>query len=87
MRFPSILVWSDPWFPQIAWSFSYTIYALHRVHCSEEDRLSSSLQAFSSWNQSISFYGIQFIRFPDVADVLFECFRSRYIFFFDELQR
>ena len=47
---PSILVWRDPWFRQIAWSFSHTISAVHRVHFSEEDRLSSSLEACFSWN-------------------------------------
>ena len=48
--FSNILVWRDPWFRQIAWSFSHTISIIHRVHCSEEHRLSSSLEAFSSWN-------------------------------------
>ena len=48
--FPSILVWRDPWLGKIAWSFLHAIYVFHRVHCSEEDRLSSSLEAFSSWN-------------------------------------
>ena len=48
--FPSILVWRDPWFRQIAWSFSHTIYVFRRVHCGEGYRLSSSLVAFSSSN-------------------------------------
>ena len=34
--FPSILVWRDPWFRQIAWSFHHTISIIHRIHCSEE---------------------------------------------------
>ena len=47
---PSILVWRDPWFRTIAWSFPHAIYVFHRAHRSEEDRFSSSLDAFSSWN-------------------------------------
>ena len=49
------LLCRSPWFRQIAWSFSHAIYVFHRVHCSEEDRLSSSLEPCSSWNKSISF--------------------------------
>ena len=48
--FPSILVWRDPWFRQFAWSFLHTMFIIHRIHCSEEHRMSSSLEAFSSWN-------------------------------------
>ena len=44
----SILVWRDRWLLKIAWSFSHAIYVSHRVHCSEEYCLSSSLEAFSS---------------------------------------
>ena len=47
--FPSILLWRDPWFRKIAWSFLHAMYVFHRVHCSEEDR-------------SISYCGIQFSR-------------------------
>ena len=39
-------VWRDPWFCKIAWSFSHATYVIHQVHCSEEDRLASSLEAF-----------------------------------------
>ena len=49
--FPSILVWPDLGFRQIAWIFRHAMYVLHRIHCSEEYRLSSSLEAFSSWNK------------------------------------
>ena len=73
--FPSSLVWRDPWFRQIAWSLLHAMDVCHRVHCSEEDRLSSSLEAFSSWNYSISHHGIQFTRVPDVVDVLVKSFR------------
>ena len=44
---PSFLVWRDPWFRKIAWSFLHALFVFHRVHCSEEDRLSSSLEASS----------------------------------------
>ena len=68
--FPSILVWRDPWFRQIAGSFLHAIYVLHRAHYSKEYCLCSSLKAFSYWNYSISYYGIQFIRVPDVVEEL-----------------
>ena len=32
-------------------------------------------EAFSFWNWSISYYGIQLVRVPDVVDVLGESFR------------
>ena len=44
-------------------------------HCSEEHSLSFCFEAFSSWNQSISDYWIQFTRVPVVADVLGKSFR------------
>ena len=31
--FPSILVWCDPWFRQIAWSFLHTMLIIDRIHC------------------------------------------------------
>ena len=55
--------------------FPHTMSILHRIHCSEEHGLSSSFDAFSSWNACISYYGIQFIRVPDVVDVLGKSFR------------
>ena len=66
-------------FRKIAWSFSHAMYVVHRVHCCEEDRLSSSLEACSTWNQSISYCRIQFIRVPDVPEVLGKSFRNQKI--------
>ena len=48
--FPSTLVWRNPWFRKITRSFLHAICVFHRVHCSEEYCLSSSLEATSSWN-------------------------------------
>ena len=48
----------------------YHIHHIHRVEYREEHRLSSSLEAFSSCNSSISYKGFQFISVPDVVDVL-----------------
>ena len=69
--FPSILVWRDPWFRKIAWSFPHTSF--------EEYRLSSSLEAYSSWNCSISSFGILFTRVPDVVEELGKSYRYKYI--------
>ena len=57
----------------------HTMSTLHRIHCSEEHSLSSSFDAFSSWNQSISYYRIQFTRVPDVVEVLGKSCRNQYI--------
>ena len=73
--FPSILVWSDPWFRQVAWSSLHTILILHWIHCGEKHGLSSSFEASLSWNQSSSDYWVQFIRVPGVDDVLGKSFR------------
>ena len=65
---PSVLVWSDSWFCQVAWSFLHATSILHWIYCSEEDRLSSSSEARSSWNESISDSWVQFTRVPDMVD-------------------
>ena len=44
--FPSILVWSDSLFCQIAWIWPHTISILHWIYCIEEHGLSSSFESF-----------------------------------------
>ena len=69
---------NDPWFSQIATSFSQAISVLHRVHCCEEDCLSSLFEACSSWNYSISLKRILFVRVPDVVEeILGKSFRNQ----------
>ena len=59
--------------------FSHTIVILHQIHYCEEHGLSSSIETLSSRNQSTSDYWSQFIRVPDVEDILGKSFWSQYI--------
>ena len=59
--------------------FSHTIFILHQIHYCEEHGLSSSFETLSSRSQSTSDYWSQFIRVPDVVDILGKSFWSQYI--------
>ena len=56
-----------------------TVFGKKLQGFSEEHHLSFSLEPFASWNELISYYRIQFIRVPDVVDVLGKFFRQQYI--------
>ena len=71
--FPSILVWRDPWFRKIAWSFSHAMYVFTVV------KKTACLHLLRLVPSTINSFLIMEFNFPDVVDVLGKSSRKQYI--------